>query len=277
MKIIRKINTSAAIGLDSKGNEIVVFGKGIGFPAVPYELSDLSVIQRTFYEVDSMYYDLIASIPEEILMVSSEITEKAEEVLNSELNPNLSFTLADHLNFAISRTDKGISLSSPISYDIRHLYPKETQLGEEAVALLNERCNAALPDDEAVNIAMHLINAESEVGDIHSLMESMEIIEAVTGIIERDLKVKLNRDDYSYSRFVMHLRYLIQRFYTNSVTKGENNGMLKTLAREYSDIYFCAHNIAAYLKREKGWECTDDEILYLMLHIRRVQATTEEN
>ena len=122
MKIIRKINTSAAIGLDSKGNEIVVFGKGIGFPAVPYELQDLSVIQRTFYEVDSAYYDLIGSIPEEILMISSEIAEMAEDTLNCELNPNLSFTLADHLNFAISRINQGITLTSPISYDIRHYH-----------------------------------------------------------------------------------------------------------------------------------------------------------
>ena len=48
MKIIKKINTSAAIALDSMGREIVVFGKGIGFPAVPYELEDLSLIERTF-------------------------------------------------------------------------------------------------------------------------------------------------------------------------------------------------------------------------------------
>ena len=44
MKIIKKINTSAAIALDSFGKEIVVFGKGIGFPSVPYELEDLSLI-----------------------------------------------------------------------------------------------------------------------------------------------------------------------------------------------------------------------------------------
>ena len=275
MKIIRKINTSAAIGLDSKGKEIVVFGKGIGFPAVPYELNDLSVIQRTFYEVDSIYYDLIASVPEEILMISSEITEMAEDTLNCELNPNLSFTLADHLNFAISRINQGITLTSPISYDIRHLYPKETQLGEEAVSLLNERCNANLPDDEAVNIAMHLINAESETGNMHSLIESMEIIETITSLIERDLKIKLNRDDYSYARFVMHIRYLIQRFCTNSVVADENNAMLRTLANEYPEIYLCAYNISNYLEKEKNWKCTKEEMLYLMLHIRRVQASTE--
>ena len=275
MKIIKKINTSAAVALDSRGNEIVVFGKGIGFPQVPYELTDLSQIQRSFYEVDPMYYELIGSIPEKILLVSSEITENAEEILGCELNPNLSFTLADHLNFAISRIGKGISLSSPISYDIRHLYPKETQLAKKALVLLNKECDVDLPEEEAVNIAMHLINAETEVGDMHSLMESMKIINDITGIIEKNLNIMLDRDDYSYARFVMHIRYLIQRFYANTVDQSGNKEMLKTLAKEFPEVYFCAFSISDYLKKEKGWECTNDEILYLMMHIQRVRAKTE--
>ena len=52
MKITKKINTSAALALDSTGREVVVLGKGIGFPPVPYELNDLSKIERTFYDVD---------------------------------------------------------------------------------------------------------------------------------------------------------------------------------------------------------------------------------
>lgn len=48
MQIIKKINTSAALALDKTGHEIVVMGKGIGFPPVPYELNDLSKIERTF-------------------------------------------------------------------------------------------------------------------------------------------------------------------------------------------------------------------------------------
>jgi len=52
MKIIKKINTSAALALDASGHEVVVLGKGIGFPPTPYELTDLSKVERTFYDVD---------------------------------------------------------------------------------------------------------------------------------------------------------------------------------------------------------------------------------
>ena len=44
MKVIKKINNNVALAQDAKGREMIVFGKGIGFPAMPYELTDLSVV-----------------------------------------------------------------------------------------------------------------------------------------------------------------------------------------------------------------------------------------
>ena len=51
MKIIRQINNNAALALDGNGKELVVLGRGVGFPKMPYELTDLSRIERTFYDV----------------------------------------------------------------------------------------------------------------------------------------------------------------------------------------------------------------------------------
>lgn len=48
MEVYKKINNNVALARDAKGRELVVFGKGIGFVSMPYELTDLSRIQRTF-------------------------------------------------------------------------------------------------------------------------------------------------------------------------------------------------------------------------------------
>lgn len=40
MKIIRQINNNAALALDGNGKELVVLGRGVGFPKMPYELTD---------------------------------------------------------------------------------------------------------------------------------------------------------------------------------------------------------------------------------------------
>ena len=41
MKIIKKINNNVALAQDQSGNELIVFGRGVGFPPVPYELTDM--------------------------------------------------------------------------------------------------------------------------------------------------------------------------------------------------------------------------------------------
>ena len=48
MKVIKKINNNVALCLDGNQRELIAFGKGIGFKPIPYELTDLSVIERTY-------------------------------------------------------------------------------------------------------------------------------------------------------------------------------------------------------------------------------------
>ena len=154
MKIIKKINTSAALALDASGHEVVVLGKGIGFPPTPYELTDLSKVERTFYDVDPRYLSMIAELSQPIVMACADIADQAEIELGNQLNPNLPFTLADHVQFAVERLKSGVDLTMPIAYDIRHLYPKETEMADAALQILHDKAGLDLPANEAVNIAM---------------------------------------------------------------------------------------------------------------------------
>lgn len=271
MQIIRSINTSAAIGLDSSGHEVVLLGKGIGFPKVPYELEDLSIIDRSFYDVDPRYLEMLSSIQEPFLMASADLVEQAEINLECQLNPNLPFTLADHLQFAAERIAKGIDLTAPLAYDVKHLYPKEYELGDLALDILQDYTGTRLPESEAVTIALHLINAEAELGDDHGVSAMLQIISEVDEIVEHKLHFKLDKESYNYSRFAMHLRYLIQRLSSATPVDNIGGGMLKPLALEYPDIYICAREVTEFLKKNYGWQCNDEETLYLMLHINRVR------
>ena len=182
MKIIRQINNNAALALDGNGKELVVLGRGVGFPKMPYELTDLSRIERTFYDVNPQYFGMAADLPRPLVLACAEIAERAEIELDCALNPNLPFTLADHLNFAAERLRKGIEISTPLAYDVRHLYPKETELAKQARELLAREAGLKLPDSEVVNIALHLINAEAEAGDMHSMMLTLKALSDVDGL-----------------------------------------------------------------------------------------------
>lgn len=276
MKIITRINTNAAVALDSSGKEIVVLGKGVGFPKVPYELTDLAIIDRTFYNVDPRYLDMLSSLQEPVLFASADLVEQAQINLDCALNPNLPFTLADHLQFAMERTANGLDLTAPLAYDVQHLYPNEYELGQLALDIFQDYTGTRLPDNEAVTIAMHLINAQAETGDTSEAMRTLQIISEVADMVEKELRFQLDKSSYHYSRFTMHLRYLIQRLTSGKQVENVGGDMLRTLAREYPTIYLCARNVVAYLKSTYGWVCNDEETLYLMLHINRVYEKTGE-
>ena len=275
VQIIKKINNNAALGLDGSGTEVVVLGKGIGFPDMPYELTDYNAIQRTFYDMDPRYVQMAAGIPSAVLEASADIAEQAELELECELSPNLPFTLADHLNFAVERVKKGIALATPLSYDVRHLYPKETALGEKALDILEQYTGTRLPAYEAINVALHLINAGSESGDIHSMMMALKITSDVDNIIEKELHITLDKDSFQYSRFAMHLRYLIQRLSTGKQVEDQGVGLLGQMRREYPEVYACAKKVVEYFASTWDWRCNDEELLYLILHIYRVQQKND--
>ncbi|WP_019912956.1 CAT RNA binding domain-containing protein [Paenibacillus sp. HW567] len=155
MKVTKKINNNVAICLDGNNKELIAFGKGIGFPATPYEITDLSVINMTFYRVDQRFYDLIGDIPENILEVTALIVDQARKCLMSPLNPNILVGLSDHINFAVIRLRKFKKMQMLFSYDIEQLYPKETELNNVHSAHNQELpkcCNNSYSNKSCANI-----------------------------------------------------------------------------------------------------------------------------
>ena len=272
MELFKKINNNVALARDAKGREMVVFGKGIGFPAMPYELTDLSLVQRSFYDVNEKYFDLLRDVPEAVFLAADDIADTAREELGCSLNTNLTYALADHLNFAIQRSREGTSVRTPLAYDIKHLYPQEYAIAKEGLHQLCSTLGVDLPESEAVSVAMHIITAENEVGDMHSTILTAKVISEISALVEESLSVKLDKDSFSFSRFAMHLRYLVQRMMQGKPLNSDSamDVMFTTMRREYPDIYTCVQQIDCFLENTYGWKCSREEQLYLIMHIHRV-------
>lgn len=147
MEVYKKINNNVALARDAKGRELVVFGKGIGFASMPYELTNLSCIQRTFYDVNEKYFALLRDVPEAVFLVADDIADTAREELDCTLNANLTYALADHLNFAIQRSREGLNVQVPLAYDIQHLYPpQEYAIAKQGLHALCRSLAVDLPD-----------------------------------------------------------------------------------------------------------------------------------
>ncbi len=108
---------------------------------------------------------LLEDIPSEYVSLCYDIIEYAKNILDVELNDYIYVTFTDHINNAIKLFDSGISTSNPLIWEIKKFYPKEFKVGLKALEFIEDELGKQLPEDEAANIALHLINAQGNVSN----------------------------------------------------------------------------------------------------------------
>lgn len=274
MKAVRRFNNNIVLCITSKGREVVARGKGIGFHEIPYEV-ELKDIDTVFYDVSSNYMDMIENMDDDIIQLSSNVIDYANSRIGNTLNDNVVFTLADHIQFTIKRYKENINLKLPILYDVKYMYPKEMEVGEYTLKLIRDRLGADLPKDEAGYIAMHLINSEAATENREK--EEDKIVEDVTEIIEKEFGITINKDRFNYSRFVSHLNYLIRRSSNNEVLQTSNQALYEQVKKDNPASYAVSEKISGYFSKAKNTELSEEEKLYLMLHINRLCSREECN
>lgn len=271
MKVIRNINNNVAVCLDDNNHEVIAFGKGIGFQKAPYEIS-LAQIDRTYYNLEPHYIALLNELPEDVMDVTFEIVQKGSVYLGVEFNRAFWFSLCDHIHFAIENLKKGIVLSNPMLNEIRHLYEKEMLLGKWSVNHIEKRLSVRLPQSEAGNIGLHFINAERQVKQKPEKDGMEHFVEDITDIIESEMNLIIDRNDFSYSRFVTHLKFLLKRSSKISQSKTETEKMYDSVCDELPELENLMEKIKEYITAVLHNEPGKEELLYLMLHINRLCA-----
>ena len=270
MKVIKKINNNVAICLDSAGKEAVVFAKGIGFQKPPYEV-DIKDVERTFYDVDPRYFGMIEKADEDIIDIAMDIKSYVD-LKNITTSSNLLYSLIDHITYSIERSQKGIYFNLPIANDIQHMFPDEMEIGRYALTLIEKRLKIKLPKEEASYIALNIINSEKEIAA--KLQKEDQAINEVAKIISEEMNVKINKDSVNYSRFVSHMHYLLKKTsYTNPTLYKD---LFESVKEKEPRFYACALKAKEYLDSNGHGPLSEDEVLFLTLHIDRL-CTREEN
>lgn len=272
MIVVKNINNNVALCLDSKGQEVVVFGKGVGFLKPPSEVP-LSKIQRTFYDLNRKFLPLLDDIPLDVIDFTSQQVAQIRGQLPYETNANLIMTLADHLAFAMTRAKKGIYTPMPSIYEMEQNYPVEVGIGRQIVKAMEQAFHVKLPKGEVQGVAMHFINASlgsPSSGQLTAEEEYETILERMTQIVEYALQVTIRRDTFNYARFATHVQYLLKRVQADSPIDSDNLQMYASIRDEYKDVSACVDQIHEYLQRNWSIDLSEEEKLYLIMHINRV-------
>ena len=274
--IIEKvINNNIISAYEKSGAEVIVMGRGIGFKKKQGEMVPADQISKIFRiksrTLTEQFKELLANMPLERVRISDEIISHAKDHLKLKLNQSIYVTLTDHINFAIERVRQGIEPQNALLWEIKRFYPQEFQLGIYALELIQDRLGILLPEDEAGFIALHFVNAEYGT-DIRDAVKFPDQMQAIVDIVEHDLGILLDESSLHYERFVTHIKFLIQRIYRKELLSSEDRELSLMMQRKYPREYECSVKVAEYIMQATGSRLSEEEIMYLSVHIRRVST-----
>ena len=273
MRIYKVINHNIVISQDESGNEVILMGRGIAYQKKKNDMIDETLIEKRFHlekeVISDNFIELLREIPEDVINVTHEVIEYIKANMGSQINNRIYLSLLDHINYAVVRYLQGIQFNNMLLVEIKHLYKREIEVAQVALAMINQRLMVNLPEDEAAFIALHIVNAQLEL-DITEVTQVTTLINEILNIVRYQFKIKLDETTLDYDRFVTHLKFFSRRL-LRSQTKTEDDVALYEIVKErYPNEHKCVEVIEAHIKKVHDQELSLSEKLYLMMHMTRI-------
>jgi len=273
MKIAKILNNNVVMVQDEQGREQVVMGRGLAFQKRIGDSLNAAHIEKVFALQSDLLVrrleELLHQIPHEVMTTCDRIIDLATQRLGK-LQESLYITLTDHCYFAIERQNKGVAIKNVLLWDIKRLYPKEFELGQEARAIISRRLNVELAEDEAGFIALHLVTAQLN-NEMPEVMHVTRVMQEILQLVKYQLQLEYIESSLSYQRFVTHLKFFAQRMLTRTVVDDDDVSLHAAVKDNYPKAWKCAVKIAQHLQQSYQRELTAEEIMFLAIHIERVR------
>ena len=279
MQIEQVLNNNVVQALDNNV-EYIVMGKGLGFQKKVGEFVDKGKIEKTFVlenpDAADEWSRVYVNLPDGEMQVFLNILTFAEAVLQTKFEPSFFIALADHLHYAIERSREGISLQNPLAWEVRKFYPREYEIGKQALRLIAKDLEVQLEDDEAASVTLHFVNAQKDAGLLEKDRQMTQIVVGISEIVRLHFGYDLEEDSFSYNRFMTHLQYLAQRI-VSGVSGGKNDAFLYEQVKiNYPESFICTQKIATYIKTSYAFELSLDEQVFLTIHIQRLKDNLDK-
>src|SRR5699024_5575128 len=272
MKITKILNNNVVLS-KINGNERIVMGNGLAFGKKNGQQLERAKIEKVFRltsEEQERMLTLLDEINQDVLLVTEQIIKEANKLYDSPISESIYIALTDHINYAIERTHDGFDIKNPLLYEIRTLYPKEYEVALDGLRKINRYFNVTLPKDEIGFIDMHNVNARLDE-NIVNIYEINKITKTIVDIVRYHFNLSINEDELNYSRFMTHLKFFSQRLINQqSLNEVTDETLLDVLRQKYAKSDVCVDKIADFLFKHYNHKISNDERVYLILHIARL-------
>lgn len=279
MEIKKVFNNNVALTTNQSNQEVVVMGKGLAFQKKPGQTIDTSKIEKTFVldkqGVSDKLEELLRETPELYLDISHNILELARSQLSYKLDDYLYVALTDHLSFAISRHKEGVDLKNPLAWEIRKYYKQEYQIALQALDIIEMKTGVRLADDEAASIALHLVNSQLSGENMAAALQVTELVNSILTIVKYHFQMELDENSINYERFLTHLRFFAIRMIRKERVFDNDDFLYEQVKQKYTEAFQCSDKIAIFVENNYNWKISNEEKVYLTLHIHRVTNRQE--
>lgn len=272
MKVLQVINNNVVSSADEDGNELVIMGRGVGYQKRTGDEIDSVKIGKIFQlsrENTNQFMLLAKEVPYEHIRLAEKIIRYAQDCLQTKLNQNIYITLTDHLNYALERKKQGIVFQNDLLWEIRQYYRNEYEIGMAALSMIYDELGVMLNEDEAGYFALHLVNAEMNVG-MQQVSSMPGIMKDILNIVKYTMNQEIDENSLYYSRFVTHLKFFLQRALRGECYSNEEGALGKTIRSSYPEAYACSLKIRDYIRKTMQYDVEQEELSYLTLHIARI-------
>ncbi|WP_066058686.1 BglG family transcription antiterminator LicT [Robertmurraya korlensis] len=273
MKIAKVYNNNVISAFNEKNEELVVMGRGLAFQKKPGDLVDEDKIEKIFAlknnDMSEKFKTLLYEVPIEYMEVTEDIIKIAKSRLGRNLNDSIYISLTDHIHFAVERNEKGYDIKNALLWEIKRFYKQEFIIGMEALKIIQEKLGVLLPEDEASFIAMHIVNAELNQ-EMPNVANITKVMQDILNIVKYHFKIDFDEESLNYFRFITHLKFFAQRLYSKTYIEDDDPFLFETVREKHRAAFECTEKINEYIENQFDYSLTNNEKLYLIIHIQRV-------
>jgi len=278
MNIVKVINNNIVNSVDNHKREVIVMGRGLGFGKKTGDVIEDDKIEKIF-RMDSksqvkQLEDILADVPLNVIQVVNDIIEHAQKQLDGQLQKSIYITLIDHINFAIERKRQNMVFKNMLVYDVKRLYKKEYQIGQEALQQINEQLGVGLPEEEAAAIALHFINARFEK-EMPETLNITKIVQNTIRIIQSFFNMEITNDMAGADYFFLYIKFFAERVINKEMMQLKDEEIGSVIRKTITKSSECAERIACYILKEYKTEVTQAEMVELILNIERIVTLDE--
>lgn len=267
------LNNNVVITVDASGTERVLMGRGLGFQLKSVDAIDESKIEKTFILDAGAEGDrerqLLTDVPYAVIEAVSRAVDEAERTLGRHLGRQLNMAIIDHIQFVLERLQKGIRIPTTSMPELRVLHPHEFAAATAMATSIGAALDTELPREEAVFLTMHLLNTTRDEPNGTAALLFRRLQHVVT-VVETDLGVTLDTESHDYARFILHVQFLLQRLVSKSMLRNADTSFFEFAKHSYPRSHSIAVKVKGYVREATGSDLTDEELLYVIVHVERL-------